>query len=550
MWHRGNAGSPRRGATAAAASVAAAVLIALGTIDCAGSAIQPGPTGRLEPQPPRASDSPRATPSPTATPLSTPVPSPTPQQTVPLVPVVSFWSTQRTIARADLALLVSGAKASAGPAYSKVVVDAPDAPALASTLGVTIGASVQVASPEEVKAAVRGSTSTIGVLRADDVTPDIRALGVGAVSLFGSGRLRDLGTWPLTVLAETPSTFDPGAAWVLDAGGDVNLERNVYTYAIAKKKGPDYPWSGGYAAIKSHVCCGFEKNLLVVGRRTTDPGAFRNLLKNADLALVNLEGPAPNDFTYHADGLSFSFDPALLIGLANSGIDGVSLANNHMRNAGSQGVLDTCANLNAVGIKHAGAGADTAAASTPAWFEAAGMRVAFLAYDSLQSGNFATSVRPGVAPYKLSHATADIRAARAAGADFVIVMPHWGAEYSEAVSVQQRRDAAALVAAGADLILGSHSHFTGPIEAINRPSGGPVFVDYSLGDLLFDLNYSESTQEGVVADLTYIGKRLVQVDLHPTLMVDHSQVNLLDPAGDGKRVLDRIRLASSKTFHW
>jgi hypothetical protein len=75
-------------------------------------------------------------------------------------------------------------------------------------------------------------------------------------------------------------------------------------------------------------------------------------------------------------------------------------------------------------------------------------------------------------------------------------------------------------------------------------------VAYSLGDLLFDLNYSEATQEGVVADLTYAGKRLVQVDLHPTLMVDHSQVNLLDPAGDGKLVLNRIRLASSKTLHW
>jgi hypothetical protein len=75
-------------------------------------------------------------------------------------------------------------------------------------------------------------------------------------------------------------------------------------------------------------------------------------------------------------------------------------------------------------------------------------------------------------------------------------------------------------------------------------------VAYSLGDLLFDLNYSESTQEGVVTDLTYVGNRLVQVDLHPTLMVDHSQANLLDPAGDGRRVLDRIRVASARTLHW
>jgi poly-gamma-glutamate synthesis protein (capsule biosynthesis protein) len=469
---------------------------------------------------------------------------------VPLVPVVSFWSTRTAISVTDLALLLSGSKPAVGPAYSRVVVAAPDAAALATTLRVSLGASVQTASPDDVKAAVRTSAGTIGVIRADDVTPDVRALGVGDISLFGSGRMKHLDAWPLEVPSNSPSTFDPQAAWVLDAGGDINLERHVYVYAVQKKRGPDYPWAGGYAIVKSQVCCGFGKNLLAVGRRTGDAGAFTSLLKGADLTLANLEGPAPNDYVYHEDGLTFSFDPALLVGLADAGIDGVGLANNHIRNAGSQGVLDTCVNLDKVGIQHAGAGANLTAASTPAWFTAGGLRVAFLAFDALQPSNFVTASRAGAAPFDLAAAVADIKAARAAGADFVIVMPHWGAEYSEYVSPEQRRDAAALVAAGADLILGSHSHFTGAIEAIDRPSGGPAFVDYSLGDLLFDLNYSEATQEGAVADLTYVGTRLVQVDLHPTLMVDHSQVNLLDPAGDGRAVLNRIRLASARTLHW
>lgn len=486
------------------------------------------------------------------TPSPRPVATPgaTAQPAVPLVAVVSFWSTQRTISLADLALLVSGKGAAVRPAHSKVAVSAADAAGLAAKLGVTIGASVQIAGATAVTAAVRGSASTIGVLRADEVTPDVRALAIGGVSLFGSGRIENLAEWPLLVPATSGSAFDPGAVWVLDAGGDVNLERNVYVYSVTKKKGPDYPWAGGYAAIRSHVCCGFQGNLLVTGRRTGSPGAFQNLLRNADLTLVNLEGPAPDNFVYHDDGLVFSFDPALLVGLADAGIDGVSMANNHLRNAGSQGVIDTAANLDAVGIKHAGAGPNLAAAYKPVWFAAGHQLIAFLAYDALQAGNFATSSKPGAAPYNVAKAVADIKSARAAGANFVVVMPHWGAEYSEAVSAQQRRDAATMVAAGADLILGSHSHFTGPIQAIARPSGGPAFVDYSLGDLLFDLNYSESTQEGVVADLTYVGTRLVQIDLHPTMMVDHSQVNLLDPAGDGRRVLDRIRAASAQTFHW
>ena len=546
MWQKGSAIGSRRGAASAAASLAAALLIAAGAAGCGGDEGSAAATrGFAETPAPATAPSPADLPTQTPTPAATAAPA-----IVPMVPVVSFWSTQQTISVADLALLLSGSRLAAGPAYSKVVVAAPDAGALALALGVSLGGAVQLAGADDVKAAVRASAGTLGVIRADDVTPDVRALGVAGVSLFGSGRLTDLRAWPLTIVSDSPSSFDPGAAWVLDAGGDVNLERHVYVYAVREKKGPDYPWAGGYAVVKRRTCCGFGQNLLTVARRTGGAGALSTLLKGADITVANLEGPAPNDYVYHEDGLSFSFDPALLVGLADAGIDGVGLANNHIRNAGSQGVLDTCINLDKVGLEHAGAGANPAAASAPAWFSAGGLKVAFLAYDALQPGNFATSSRAGAAAFTLAGAEADIRAARAAGADFVILMPHWGAEYSEYVSPDQRREAAALVAAGADVILGSHSHFTGPIEAIDRPSGGPVFVDYSLGDLLFDLNYSEATQEGVVADLTYVGKRLVQVDLHPTLMVDHSQVNLLVASGGGSVVLNRIRAASAVTLHW
>jgi poly-gamma-glutamate capsule biosynthesis protein CapA/YwtB (metallophosphatase superfamily) len=496
------------------------IALGLGAIACS-AAVDPaataGPTAAIE----VAAATPRPTPSPSPTPL--PFVRPT-QSPVPLVPIVGFWSTRRSVGLAEIAKLVAGNFGAIRPTPIRVLIAKPDAQQLGQSLGVIIGAPVEIASAADVKAAVRGSTTTLGIVRADDVTPDVRALAVGNVSLFGSGRVETLNDWPLTVSSTTPSAFDPHQAWTLAAGGDVNFERNVYV---------------------------FEKNLLVRGRRLGSAGAFRDVMRQADLALVNLEGPAPNDFTYHDDGLTFSFDPALLVGLRDAGIDGVSMANNHLRNAGNQGVLDTMANLDRVGVKHAGAGSRLSNAAQPAWFVAGGMLVAFLAYDQLQAGNFATNSRPGAAPYKISSILSDIRAVRAAGAEFVVVMPHWGAEYSLYVSAQQRRDAASMVAAGADVVLGSHSHFTGAIEAVNRPGDlGPAFVDYSLGDLLFDLNYSEATQEGVVADLTYVGRRLVQIDMLPTMMVDHSQVNLMDPAGDGQIVLNRIRSASKATFHW
>jgi poly-gamma-glutamate synthesis protein (capsule biosynthesis protein) len=145
----------------------------------------------------------------------------------------------------------------------------------------------------------------------------------------------------------------------------------------------------------------------------------------------------------------------------------------------------------------------------------------------------------------LSTVLRDIKAAKKAGANIVIVMPHWGIEYTDSVLPVQRSDARRMIAAGADLILGSHSHWVGPFEQITPDH----FVFYSLGDLVFDWTHDERTQEGVVADLTYVGSRLVQIDLHPTLIIQ-GQPNLLDPGGDGSRLLNAIRRTSEPGLRW
>ena len=135
----------------------------------------------------------------------------------------------------------------------------------------------------------------------------------------------------------------------------------------------------------------------------------------------------------------------------------------------------------------------------------------------------------------------DIRRARRAGADVVIVVPHWGREYTDTVTAEQRRLARGLVAAGADAVLGSHSHWAGPLELVRAR-----LVVYSLGDLVFDLQHDARTQQGVVAELTFVGRRLAQVELHPTLILDASQPNLLSPGGGGRALLREIEVASRR----
>jgi len=450
--------------------------------------------------------------------------------------VVNFWSGVQDISSDDLRALLGGAKTKD---FSSVVVETGQSQALVDTLGLAINTVNELPADDLMSALKPG---LLGLVRIEDLGPQVSAISVDGSSLFGPERLSDFARWPLRIVASN-SSFDYRDLWTLAGGGDVNLDRSVYQAAVLKGRGPDYPWSGGRSVVSGHFCCGYGSNSLAAGKTIAgSAGAFRAAFADADLALVNLEGPAPDQHSYHPDGFTFTFDPALLAGLSYAGIDAVGLANNHIRNAGSAGVTQTCANLDAVGVAHAGAGANLAGAYAPAWLSAGGQRIAFLAFDDINSANYASASRPGAAPLDIDQAIAAIKSARADRADLVIVMPHWGTEYSTAISARQKRAAAAMIAAGADVILGSHSHWTNGI-AFTPTVRGSAFTIYSLGDLLFDLNYDERTQEAVIAELTFAGTNLLQVKLVPTLLLNYSQGSILTgPAA--ATVLDQIRRAT------
>jgi poly-gamma-glutamate capsule biosynthesis protein CapA/YwtB (metallophosphatase superfamily) len=467
-----------------------------------------------------------------------------------IVPIVGYWSMDRMITSAELRLALTGKD----PKFRKVLVASPDRAAVVAALGVQVAGSVMELSPTAVVAAVEGHTNVLGILRAEDVRPAIRALGIDGRVMFGDGRVRRVADWALTIRAPrqlggtTAAPFDASTTWTVVAAGDVMNDRAVYQQAVVLHHGPDFPWNGGTAKIVGRSCC-VAGDTTVRAAATGNAGAVAALFRDADLALVNHEGPTPNNFSYHPltypSALTFSFDPALEAGIHDAGVDIVSLANNHIRNYGSLGVTQTIANVKAAGVTPIGAGRNLAAANAPAWFAIDGVRVAILAFDAIDLGsNAATASRPGAAPLDLTRAKADIKAARAGGAQVVIVIPHWGVEYTSAATTSQRRDAAALIADGADVILGSHPHWAGAMEAI-----GKGVVVYSMGDFIFDLPRSEKTDEGLIVELTFVGTHLAQIDIHPTIELNRSQPNLLDPA-DGQVVLERIRAASSAFLHW
>jgi hypothetical protein len=226
--------------------------------------------------------------------------------------------------------------------YEALEMVASDATGILAALDLEVPAGadlVLASSPQALAKDLAAHRGRLGILRASEVGPGVRALGWGKRSLFGVGRVRDLGTWPL--MADLPKdegapAFDPADLWTFVAAGDVMLDRGVYLQLVDRGRGPDFPFAGGRARITGRTCCSSFGWALPKTVRTGDAGAVRDLLEGADRSIVNLEGPAPRRATFHAEGTSFSFRQDLLDGLANAGIDIVSLANNHIGDAGKK----------------------------------------------------------------------------------------------------------------------------------------------------------------------------------------------------------------------
>jgi hypothetical protein len=479
-------------------------------------------------------------------PSGTPVPSTIAD--VPIVPVTQFRTTATSATRAD----VQAALAGTGKTWNALEVVAGEADPVLAGLGVERPAGdahlVLAKDAASLMSDLAANRKRLGVLRADAVGPDVRALGWAGHQLFGVDHVKSAAEWGLTAGLPQPidtPVFDPAGSWTLVAGGDILLDRGVAQTVKLRGKGVDFPFDGGTADITSRHCCSAFGWIVPSTARTGNGGALRHLLTTADLAIANFENPAPDDFRYHTHGTVFSADPRLIAGLSHAGIDWVGIANNHIRDAGGTGILQTIANLKDHGIDSSGAGKNLAAARRPAILTGGGVKVAFLAYDTIAKGYAATSNRAGSAQMSASALRADVAAARKAGAQVVIVFPHWGTEYDPTPFAGQQNLAHAAIDAGADLVIGNHAHWAGAMEVYE---GKPIW--YALGNFVFDQTWSEPTMEGITLELTFHGPTLVQARMRPHIILDKAQPNFMDPAGDGRVVLGQIYDASKGMLPW
>lgn len=211
-------------------------------------------------------------------------------------------------------------------------------------------------------------------------------------------------------------------------------------------------------------------------------------LKSFDLRIGTLECAIGNDMQFDESKMNAEMNIVYarnedFFRVKELGIDIVSLANNHIFDLGEEGLKNTIECLRSSNIKYVGAGMNLEEASAPLIIEREGVSIALFAccFTGLKPVwvTAATTTSAGIWQTDIDTICKKIGEAKKQF-DFIIVLPHWGIELFYYPNEEYIEYSRKMVDAGADAILGSHTHTIGPYWKYKKKT-----ICYSMGNFLF-----------------------------------------------------------------
>lgn len=495
--------------------------------------------------------SPTPTPGVSATPTATPIPTATVPPTFPLAVVTGITNLKATVTTAELA-----AMAKSGKLIVPCGVDIVQ-PALSSTRACVW--------PDEIPATVDGDRNLVALIPPGLVEPRTKVLpiagggpfGLFGPDLFGDPTARAL-PYPIVGSQQDPQALEPAwtaydasKVWTLTELGSLCADRSGAKAAITLGKGWDYIFEGGTARYKRKPFLdptpapGISAHVIVDPADTGHAGTLASLVKRSDVALGNQKCPIlPTKDWKPATGGSVSLsvpEDVVARWVEFFGLDAVYLPADHQGDRGLTGIRSTLRIIDKYKIPRTGLGLNLDEALTPAYVDVAGLKVAFVSWNEVPGPPHADADSAGVAWLTEANVDASVKRAKDGGADLVICDPQWwgGSEYHPDLRSTQKTALGWMDAAGCDQILAGGLHVAGTV-LLREQADGVSVVDTGPGNFQFGQDWWQETQEGVIVELTFRGKTLVNLRLHPYVMILAARPSLLDPQGDGHYVLQRI----------
>ena len=210
--------------------------------------------------------------------------------------------------------------------------------------------------------------------------------------------------------------------------------------------------------------------------------AMKPIVESADLAICHEEVPFATDDEHLSNYPVFAAPPEIARWIASMGWDACTTDSNHSIDQGFDGLVRTATLLEKAGVRHVGTFRTRAERRKPVILTSReGVKVGIVGGTySLNGFSLPPDQRWAVSMWDADNLIAQAKAAKAAGADIVLVQYHGGDEYSRLPNPQQLALVRRLTASPAvDLVFAEHAHVVQPITKVNGK-----WVVYGMGNMV------------------------------------------------------------------